>query len=173
MSSVEVLADSLSAYAGSILFVSHDRDFIDRFCTHVFAMLPDGRSMLFEGNLDDYKSQARLASFPNVLEIGDSNSKPQNSSISKTSSPNSYAQNKELKKNRDKYKRQITACESTIETLKEKLLKINAELENTHVADHDLLSQLGKKAEVFSQEIESEELNWLEISELLEKLGTD
>src|SRR5690606_6877919 len=42
MSSVEVLAANLAAYEGNIIFVSHDRTFIDHVCTHVFAMLPDG-----------------------------------------------------------------------------------------------------------------------------------
>src|SRR6185437_11304312 len=67
MTSVETLAASLEAYAGTTLFVSHDRTFIDAVCTHVFAMLPDGRSMLFPGKLADYARLAALAGFPNVL----------------------------------------------------------------------------------------------------------
>ena len=68
ISSVEVLADSLSRFTGSIVFVSHDRSFIDAVATHIFAMLPDGRSALFEGGLDDYSRLTATAGLPNVLD---------------------------------------------------------------------------------------------------------
>src|SRR5690606_27088998 len=52
MSSVEVLGHALSQYKGTLLFVSHARSFIDRVCTHVLAIVPDGRWQMFEGGLD-------------------------------------------------------------------------------------------------------------------------
>ncbi len=51
MASVEMLASSLAEWTGTVLFVSHDRSFIDKVCTHVFVVLADGRTCLFEGNL--------------------------------------------------------------------------------------------------------------------------
>ena len=57
MDSREVLEDALEDFGGTILAVSHDRYFINRFATKVVVLSPDGvREYL--GNFDDY--QARL-----------------------------------------------------------------------------------------------------------------
>ncbi len=68
LSSVEVLTAALQDYEGTLLFVSHDRNFIDAVCTHVFVMLPDGRSSLFVGKLEDYQRLAKQCGFPDVLD---------------------------------------------------------------------------------------------------------
>lgn len=68
LSSVEILVEALQDYKGTLLFVSHDRNFIDAVCTHVFVMLPDGRSQLFVGKLEDYQRLAKTSGFPDVLD---------------------------------------------------------------------------------------------------------
>jgi ATP-binding cassette, subfamily F, member 3 len=61
MLSVELLTEALCSYEGSMIFVSHDRDFINALCTHVFVILADGRNALFAGDLDDYVRLAKLS----------------------------------------------------------------------------------------------------------------
>ena len=68
MSSANILANALSDFEGTVLFVSHNRAFIDDVATHIFAMTADGRGGLFEGTLADYEAQAERAGFPNVLK---------------------------------------------------------------------------------------------------------
>ncbi|WP_052045919.1 ABC-F family ATP-binding cassette domain-containing protein [Candidatus Paracaedibacter symbiosus] len=68
MSSANILANALGDYEGTVLFVSHNRAFINDVATHIFAMTADGRGGLFEGTLADYESQALSAGFPNVLK---------------------------------------------------------------------------------------------------------
>jgi ATP-binding cassette subfamily F protein 3 len=70
MSSASILAQALSGFDGSLLFVSHNRSFINQVATHIFAMTASGRSRLFEGQLDDYETLAAKAGFPNVLKEG-------------------------------------------------------------------------------------------------------
>ncbi len=70
MSSTEVLSDALEDFKGTVLFVSHNRSFINHVATHIFAMTSDGRGELFEGKLDDYERLAERAHFPNVLKLG-------------------------------------------------------------------------------------------------------
>ncbi|MBE5781933.1 MAG: ABC-F family ATP-binding cassette domain-containing protein [Clostridiales bacterium] len=57
MDSREVLEDALDNFEGTILAVSHDRYFINRFATKVLVLGPDGVKE-YLGNFDDY--QARL-----------------------------------------------------------------------------------------------------------------
>jgi len=52
LDSREELEESLEKFSGSIVFVSHDRAFIDRLATRVLD-LHDGRAMLFDGNYSE------------------------------------------------------------------------------------------------------------------------
>jgi ATP-binding cassette subfamily F protein 3 len=59
----DVLLESLEKYNGTVVFVSHDRYFIDKLATRVFE-IGDGRVEVFPGNYEDYvwrKQRAGLA----------------------------------------------------------------------------------------------------------------
>ncbi len=49
----EVLEDALEDFTGTILAVSHDRYFINRFATHIYELTESG-IRVYEGNFDDY-----------------------------------------------------------------------------------------------------------------------
>src|SRR5216684_3054386 len=53
MRAKDVLLNALSEYTGTVLFVSHDRYFIDRLATRVFE-IGDGRVEVYPGNYEDY-----------------------------------------------------------------------------------------------------------------------
>ena len=54
----EALEDALAGYGGTLLFVSHDRYFINKVATRV-AAFEDGRLLLFDGGYDDYVAASR------------------------------------------------------------------------------------------------------------------
>jgi ATP-binding cassette subfamily F protein 3 len=56
----EALEDALAGYGGTLLFVSHDRYFINRVATKV-AAFEDGRVRLYDGGYDDYLAAVRGA----------------------------------------------------------------------------------------------------------------
>ena len=49
----DVLLDSLQKFTGTVVFVSHDRYFIDKLATRVFE-IGEGRAEVFPGNYEDY-----------------------------------------------------------------------------------------------------------------------
>jgi ATP-binding cassette subfamily F protein 3 len=53
MRAKDVLLEALAAFTGTVVFVSHDRDFIDRLATRVLAV-EDGAVTSHEGNYEDY-----------------------------------------------------------------------------------------------------------------------
>jgi len=53
MRAKDVLLEALSSYHGTVVFVSHDRYFIDKLATRVFEV-GDGRVEIFPGNYEDY-----------------------------------------------------------------------------------------------------------------------
>ncbi|WP_284163274.1 ATP-binding cassette domain-containing protein [Frigidibacter sp. SD6-1] len=54
---LDLLQDILGDYDGTVLLVSHDRDFIDRLATTTVAMEGDGRATLYAGGWSDCQAQ--------------------------------------------------------------------------------------------------------------------
>ena len=54
MRAKDVLLKALSDYTGTVVFVSHDRYFIDKLATRVFE-IGDGRVEVYPGNYEDYR----------------------------------------------------------------------------------------------------------------------
>ncbi|SLN18714.1 ABC-F family ATP-binding cassette domain-containing protein [Pseudooctadecabacter jejudonensis] len=60
---LDLLQDLLGDYPGTVMLVSHDRDFIDRVATTTIAMEGQGRAVTYAGGWSDYQSQ-RAADAP-------------------------------------------------------------------------------------------------------------
>ncbi len=60
---LDLMQDLLGDYPGTVLLVSHDRDFIDRVATTTIAMEGDGRAVAYAGGWSDYRAQ-RGANLP-------------------------------------------------------------------------------------------------------------
>lgn len=54
---MDLLQDLLGEYPGTVLLVSHDRDFIDRVATTTIAMEGEGRAVIYAGGWTDYQNQ--------------------------------------------------------------------------------------------------------------------
>ncbi len=54
---LDLLQDILGDYDGTVLLVSHDRDFIDRVADTTVAMEGDGRAVIYPGGWSDYRAQ--------------------------------------------------------------------------------------------------------------------
>lgn len=53
LQALEVLLTALKQYTGTILFVSHERDFLNRLATDIIELTPTG-AIIYAGNYDDY-----------------------------------------------------------------------------------------------------------------------
>ncbi len=54
---LDLLQELLDGYDGTVLLVSHDRDFLDRVVTSTIAMEGDGRATVYAGGWSDYQAQ--------------------------------------------------------------------------------------------------------------------
>lgn len=132
MDSREVLEQALEDFSGTIITVSHDRYFINRFADKILDIEKDG-AKLYEGNYDDYSAQLQKLQKP-------ADSAPQ---ISKT------AQDKEKRRSREEReeaKRRVAAvkeAESAIAKIEEEIAETEALL-----ADPELYKDAQKSAEL-------------------------
>jgi ATP-binding cassette subfamily F protein uup len=58
---LDLLQDILGDYDGTVLLVSHDRDFLDRVAATTVAMEGDGRAVVYAGGWSDMQAQRALA----------------------------------------------------------------------------------------------------------------
>ncbi|MEZ5779327.1 MAG: ATP-binding cassette domain-containing protein [Paracoccaceae bacterium] len=61
---LDLLQDILGDYDGTVLLVSHDRDFIDRMATTTIAMEGEGRVVTYAGGWSDYQTQKGVVAEP-------------------------------------------------------------------------------------------------------------
>jgi ATP-binding cassette subfamily F protein uup len=54
---LDLLQELLDDYDGTVLLVSHDRDFLDRIATTTIAMEGDGQATVYAGGWSDYRAQ--------------------------------------------------------------------------------------------------------------------
>src|SRR6266478_3110925 len=66
----DVLLEALVKYTGTVVFVSHDRYFIDKLATRVFE-IGDGKVEIYPGNYEDYlwRKQGGTASVPTLDDV--------------------------------------------------------------------------------------------------------
>ncbi len=61
MDTLDVLQETLADYAGTLLLVSHDRDFLDRVVTSTIVLEGDGEAIEYAGGYQDYLTQKAYA----------------------------------------------------------------------------------------------------------------
>ena len=65
---LDLLEELIGDYEGTVLLVSHDRDFIDRVATTTIAMEGDGRAVIYAGGWSDYRAQRGAEPAPPAAE---------------------------------------------------------------------------------------------------------
>ena len=61
---LDLLQDLLGEYDGTVMLISHDRDFLDRVATTTIAMEGRGRATVYAGGWSDYQAQKRADAAP-------------------------------------------------------------------------------------------------------------
>src|ERR1700722_1375462 len=70
MRAKDVLLESLSRYSGTVVFVSHDRYFIDNLATRIFE-IEEGHVHVFPGNYEDYMWRKQGGASPVGAEVAE------------------------------------------------------------------------------------------------------
>ena len=154
--SKEVLENALIDFDGTLLFVSHDRYFINRVATHVLELSENG-STVYLGDYDYYvEKKAELAASQEEEAVAYSQEK-------EASPVNDYQAQKESQKELRKLMRQIESLEAEIEELENQAQAISEQMHTTNDADE--LMQLQAELDKISQRQEEAMLEWEELSE--------
>ncbi|MHC5215317.1 ABC transporter ATP-binding protein [Enterococcus sp. LJL128] len=161
----EVLENALIDYEGTLLFVSHDRYFINRIATKVIELSENG-SKLYLGDYDYYLEKKKEEEDLAALAAGEAQEKEVFAS-----NKNNFYQNKEAQKILRNLKRKITQIEETLSKLDEHIAELEIEMSRPEVADdHVGLMELNKKLEKAHEEQEQQLQEWEDLSLELEEM---
>ena len=154
--SKEVLENALIDFDGTLLFVSHDRYFINRVATHVLELSENG-STLYLGDYDYYVEKKAEVEMIQTEEASTSNQAKEASPV------NDYQAQKESQKEVRKLMRQIENLEAEIEELESQSQAISEQMLETN--DAEKLMELQAELDKISHRQEEAILEWEELSE--------
>ncbi len=158
--SKEVLENALIDFDGTLLFVSHDRYFINRVATQVLELSEEG-STLYLGDYDYYlEKKAELE----ALARAQAEAVPVSSTEEVTS--NDYHLQKQNQKELRKITRRIEQLEVEMEELDQKIQAINETMHSTNDAAD--LVQLQSELDQLTVQQEAVMEEWAELSEQVE-----
>lgn len=158
--SKEVLENALIDFDGTLLFVSHDRYFINRVATQVLELSEEG-STLYLGDYDYYlEKKAELE----ALAAAQAEAVPVSSTEEVTS--NDYHLQKQNQKELRKITRRIEQLEAEMEELDQKIQDITETMHSTNDAED--LVQLQSELDQLTVQQEEVMEEWAELSEQVE-----
>ena len=157
MDSKERLEDALNEYDGTLLYVSHDRYFVNR-TANIILELSEGKLTKYLGNYDDYiAKKERLYG----------NDKITNSDISSSESAAKldYKEQKRIEAEKRKLQNQISKVEAEIEKLEADKAKLDEEfLKPENMTNSAKLNELSAKQKDIENNLEVLYSQWEELS---------
>ena len=150
----EWIEEAVEAFDGTLLFVSHDRYFINRFATRVWE--------LADGTITDYPMG--FAQYRSMKEV-EAREKP-----TVTAAPEKKGDTRVRSENRNQRaaRRQLTICETAIGKLEKAIAALDAEMEQ-YACDAVKLGELFQQKQETEELLEQEMLRWEELSLVLEE----
>lgn len=147
-----VLENFLQNFQGRLIIVSHDRYFMDKITDHLLIFEGKGKIKDFIGNFTEYREQSKKQ---------DSKTKE----IDKIKSPKEEKLPQPKKKLSFKEQKELELIEKEIPILEKQRNEILEKLNNE--TDYSIISNLSEKLKDVSEKLETHEMRWLELQEIL------
>lgn len=165
LETLDLLQELLADYPGTVLLISHDRDFLDRVVTSVIASEGDGQWQDYAGGYSDMLSQRQPASEPT------SRSKPKTPMANKAAAPSTAPAPK--RKLSFKEKHALETLPAKIDALTDEVSKLQAKVAQPdfYIKDPDGFTSATTRLADAESELSEAETQWLELEMLREELG--
>ena len=159
MDSKEMLEEALREYEGTLLYVSHDRYFVNRTANTVLE-LSDGKLTKYLGNYDDYVAKKEQL-FTSKDVSNQTSSTESTESIAKLD----FKEQKRIEAEKRKLQNKISKIEEEIEQLENKKAKIQDEfLKPENMTNSAKLNELTSKQNEIDAKLEELYSQWEELS---------
>lgn len=173
ITSKEILEDTLNRYEGTLLYVSHDRYFINRTATRILD-LENGRFNNYIGNYDYYLEKHEMpdntivpsgSSFMGLNPVIEKSTSSTIQTASDSNTKMDWQEQKRLQSEKRKLDNQIQKIEADIELIENKLEALNAELMNPENSTNvPKLQEITTEQERLNHDLESLMGEWETLS---------
>lgn len=161
MESKEILENALNSYTGTLLYVSHDRYFINKTAHRILA-LEDNTFKNYLGNYDYYflKHQEGLQGEKEIF------SSPKAKTESASQGKADWQQQKKIQSERRKVENQIEKLETEISEIEEHLQKLETEMYDPQIASNSAkLGEITHQQVMLKNQLEQRYHEWERLSE--------
>ena len=141
----EWIEDAVEDYEGALLFVSHDRYFIDRFATRIWE-LENGEITDFRGSFSEFRTW-----------------KERQAALRQTTFKNDAKKRDTPKKAQPRPEKQLARVEREIGKLEARLRELDADAE-ANATDYQRLMEIDAEKAALEQQLEGLYLEWEELS---------
>lgn len=168
LDSKEVLEAALADFPGTILFVSHDRYFINRIATHVMELNKNG-NRIFIGDYDYYVEKLQEENELKLIQIQEQQKRNSNDNDQKRHELNKEQQReiRKLERQLEKVENDIHECEQLIEIEQEKLF------DEQYINDYTKLQEINDLIKSYEEQLEALMNEWEEVHNKLEILKNE
>ena len=167
ITSKDVLLEALQAFSGTVVFVSHDRYFLEQLSTRVIEV-GGGKLNNYPGTFKEYtwhQAQAKAAEEAAQAPVA-------TSSTPLTGAQLGYQERKELQRKRSRARKRVEELEANIAEWEDTLARLGAQLEDPHVgADYDRLMAVTREHEQTRSRLDRAYEEWESLSIELERDG--
>lgn len=165
----EVLEEALDNYDGTLLFVSHDRYFINELANKIISVR-DGHAKIYNGNysyyLDEKAKQAATAQDAEAQKAETETT----TSASQNKGKLSYQEQKARDSQKRKLERAVSDAEAKIEKLEAEEKEIQTEMANPDIAaSFEKLGPLQEKLSVVQEQLDQANNDWENALEALDE----
>lgn len=165
----EVLEQALDTYDGTLLFVSHDRYFINELANKIISVR-DGHAKIYNGNYSYYldeKAKQAAAVQEAEAQKAETETTP---SVSQNKGKLSYQEQKARDSQKRKLERAVSDAEARIEKLEAEEQEIQTEMANPDIAaSFEKLGPLQEKLSAVQEQLEQANNDWENALEALDE----
>ncbi len=158
LETLDLLTEMLSNYNGTLLIVSHDRDFLDQTVNKILHFKEDGNVSLFFGGYSDFL-------------------KSENQQVAKNKeTKKSYSENNKVKSSKAKlsykFQYELEQLPTQIKNIQQELEDIKNELKDTnlYLENYERYQEITSKMEVLNSDLNTKENRWYELIKMEEDL---
>ncbi|EOJ7869905.1 ribosomal protection-like ABC-F family protein [Campylobacter coli] len=160
IATINILEEYLLGFEGAILLVSHDRYFVDKIATKLYAFENGAKINILHTLYTEYlENEKEMQEFDDYISSLDSQQEQTHIQKEKSSKKLSYKENEILKNHPEK-----------IEMLEKQISKLNSDLSNPSVYQEIGINTLYKELEQAQKELEKLESEYFEVLEKSENL---
>ena len=166
MDSKDVLKNAINAFDGTVIVVSHDREFLDGLVTKVYEF-GGGKVREHLGGIYDYIYSKRSEEVQSPIQISQEKVNKPSSTVPAPEVGNSYQERKERNRKISKTEKQIKESEARIEKMEARLKELDAILCTPEGAMQiELCTEYATVKSALDKEMET----WEQLSETLQEL---